>query len=65
MTSPSHNHRRFRLTRLVRVLCQIGDGAVVAGVVYGHTVTFVDGKWSMQIAPSTIGELSRGVRCLQ
>lgn len=35
---------------------QIADGAVVGGVVYGHTVTFVDAKWSLQLAPSTVGE---------
>ncbi|CAB1113754.1 unnamed protein product [Ectocarpus sp. CCAP 1310/34] len=31
------------------------DGAVVAGVVYGHVATFVDGKWTMTVGPSTVG----------
>ncbi|CAM9909897.1 unnamed protein product, partial [Scytosiphon promiscuus] len=37
-------------------VAKVRDGAIVAGVVYGHIVTFADGKWTMEVAPSIVGE---------
>ncbi|CAN0473060.1 unnamed protein product [Ectocarpus sp. 12 AP-2014] len=31
-------------------------GSIVAGVLYGHCVSFVDGVWSMEMAPACVGE---------
>lgn len=34
---------------------QVCKGSVVAGNLYGHRVTFVDGVWSLELAPACVG----------
>ncbi|CAB1096155.1 unnamed protein product [Ectocarpus sp. CCAP 1310/34] len=40
-------------------MVKVCEGSVVAGVLYGHRATFVDGVWSMELAPACVGK--RGV----
>ncbi|CAM9561152.1 unnamed protein product [Ectocarpus sp. 13 AM-2016] len=40
-------------------MVKVCKGSVVAGVLYGHRATFVDGVWSFELAPACVGE--RGV----
>ncbi|CAM9321295.1 unnamed protein product, partial [Ectocarpus sp. 13 AM-2016] len=36
-------------------MVKVCGGSVVAGVLYGHCVSFVDGVWSMEMAPACVG----------
>ncbi|CAN0057304.1 unnamed protein product [Ectocarpus sp. 6 AP-2014] len=37
-------------------MVKVCRGSVVAGVLYGHCVSFVDGVWSMEMVPACVGE---------
>ncbi|CAN0065756.1 unnamed protein product, partial [Ectocarpus fasciculatus] len=37
-------------------MVKVGSGSIVAGVLYGHCVTFVDGVWSLEMAHASVGE---------